>query len=378
MARKKIKVPSLNEMKKKFSGFSIAAEEDDSKLPWLPSRFLAFNHVLGGGIPYGKILELFGTESSGKSLMAYDFAYSCQYLNGVVLWIDAEQSFTNSWAEINGLDLNRVIIYRETAIEKISDWVASMSLYWRSQLVNNEPILLILDSVSALDTEININSEMSNASADMGNRAKAIYKYFRIRNEMLYSLGVTQIYINQLRTNLKAGMFENPDTTPGGAALKFYASQRIGFYGGKSITKKVGSKERKLGKVTSIRTIKNKVAPPRETIKGAPIYNNPKYHEIGFDRYYNLLDVFIDNDILIKAPSGSIKKKGEEEILCRGEEKFQSLMENNPELRRELLALAGINTLGKTKKKLAKLGENLFPIEGVVIDEDSNSEEDER
>ena len=59
MARKKIKVPSLNEMKKKFSGFSIAAEEDDSKLPWLPSRFLAFNHVLGGGIPYGKILELF-------------------------------------------------------------------------------------------------------------------------------------------------------------------------------------------------------------------------------------------------------------------------------------------------------------------------------
>ena len=232
--------------------------------------------------------------------------------------------------------------------------------------------------MAALDTEANIDSEMSSASADMGNRAKAIYKMFRIRNEQLYQLGVTQIYINQLRKNLKAGMFENPDTTPGGAALKFYASQRIGFYGGKSITKKVGSKERKLGKVTSIRTIKNKVAPPRETIKGAPIYNNPKYHEIGFDRYYNLLDVFIDNDILIKAPSGSIKKNGEEEILCRGEEKFQSLMENNPELRRELLTLAGINTLGKTKKKLAKLGENLFPIEGVVIEEDSNSEEDER
>lgn len=285
MARKKIKVPSLNEMKKKFSGFSIAAEEDDSKLPWLPSRFLAFNHVLGGGIPYGKILELFGTESSGKSLMAYDFAYSCQYLNGVVLWIDAEQSFTNSWAEINGLDLNRVIIYRETAIEKISDWVASMSLYWRSQLVNNEPILLILDSVSALDTEININSEMSNASADMGNRAKAIYKYFRIRNEMLYSLGVTQIYINQLRTNLKAGMFENPDTTPGGAALKFYASQRIGLYGGKSLTKKIKGKERKIGRVTSIRTMKNKVAPPRGTIKAAPVYNNPKYHDVGLIRY---------------------------------------------------------------------------------------------
>lgn len=146
-----------------------------------------------------------------NTLMAYDFAYCCQYLGGVVLWADAEQSFTNTWAETNGLDLSRVVVYRETAIEKISDWIASMSLYWRSQLTHNEPILLILDSVSALDTESNINSEMTDAKADMGNRAKAIYKYFRIRNEMLYSLGITQIYINQLRTNLKAGMFENPD-----------------------------------------------------------------------------------------------------------------------------------------------------------------------
>ena len=377
--KKKInKIPSIRDLQKAFPTTFMASSLDESKLPWLPSRFLAFNYVLGGGIPYGKILEIFGEESSGKSLMSYDFAYCAQYLGGIVLWVDAEQSFTNDWAKENGLDLDRVMLLKETSIERISDWIAQATLYWRSILVHNEPILLVLDSMAALDTEANIDSEMSSASADMGNRAKAIYKMFRIRNEQLYQLGVTQIYINQLRKNLKAGMFENPDTTPGGAALKFYASQRIGFYGGKSITKKVGSKERKLGKVTSIRTIKNKVAPPRETIKGAPIYNNPKYHEVGFDRYYNLLDVFIDNDILIKAPSGSIKKKGEEEILCRGEEKFQSLMENNPELRRELLALAGINTLGKTKKKLAKLGENLFPIEGVVIEEDSNSEEDER
>lgn len=375
MARKKIKVPSLNEMRKKFSGFSIASEEDDSKLPWLPSRFLAFNYILGGGIPYGKILELFGTESSGKSLMAYDFAYSCQYLNGVVLWIDAEQSFTNSWAKINGLDLSRVIIYRETAIEKISDWVASMSLYWRSQLVNNEPILLILDSVSALDTEININSEMSNASADMGNRAKAIYKYFRIRNEMLYSLGVTQIYINQLRTNLKAGMFENPDTTPGGAALKFYASQRIGLYGGKSLTKKIKGKERKIGRVTSIRTMKNKVAPPRGTIKAAPVYNNSKYHDVGFDKIYWLNEILIEEEILEKSNGGVYKYKGE--TLCRGEEKFLALLEENDELRRKLLRKAGINTIGTTKKKLESLNTNLFPVEDVQGEDEEEEEDDE-
>lgn len=375
MARKKIKIPTLNELKRKYPGFKLASETDDSKIPWLPSRFLALNYTMGGGIPFGKVCEFFGSESAGKSLIAYDFAYCCQYLGGVVLWVDAEQSFTNAWAEINGLDLNRVIVYQETGIEKISDWVASMALYWRSQLTNNEPILLVVDSISALDTEININSEMSNASADMGNRAKAIYKYFRIRNEMLYSLGITQIYINQLRSNLKAGMFENPDTTPGGKALQYYASLRIGLYGGKAITKKIKGKERKIGRVVSVRTLKNKVAPPRGTIKGAPLYNNPKYHDVGFDRLYFLNEVLIEEEIIEKSNGGVYKYKGE--TLCRGEEKFLQLLADNDDLRRKLLRRADINTLGTTKKKLEKLTENLFPVENAEDAGDYEEEEDE-
>lgn len=372
---KKVKIPSLRDMQKKFPGFTLASETDDTSAPWLPSRFHALNYVLGGGIPYGKVLELFGSESGGKTLMAYDFAYCCQYLGGVVLWADAEQSFTNTWAETNGLDLSRVVVYRETAIEKISDWVASMSLYWRSQLTHNEPILLVLDSVSALDTEANINSEMSDAKADMGNRAKAIYKYFRIRNEMLYSLGITQIYINQLRTNLKAGMFENPDTTPGGAALKFYASQRIGLYGGKTLTQKIKGKERKVGKVTSIRTMKNKVAPPRFTIKASPLYNNPKYNEVGFDKLHFLDEVLIEEEIIEKS-SGGVYKLGDQ-VIARGEEKFKKTLAENDELRRKLLRKASINTLGATKKKLEKLTTNLYPIDEAVGSEDFEEDEDE-
>lgn len=372
---KKVKIPSLRDMQKKFPGFTIASETDDTSAPWLPSRFHAMNYILGGGIPYGKVLELFGSESGGKTLMAYDFAYCCQYLGGIVLWADAEQSFTNTWAETNGLDLSRVVVYRETAIEKISDWVASMALYWRSQLIHNEPILLILDSVSALDTEANINSEMSDAKADMGNRAKAIYKYFRIRNEMLYSLGITQIYINQLRTNLKAGMFENPDVTPGGAALKFYASQRIGLYGGKTLTQKIKGKERKIGKVTSIRTMKNKVAPPRFTLKASPLYNNPKYHEVGFDKLHFLDEVLIEEEIIEKS-AGGVYKLGDQ-VIARGEEKFKKTLEENDELRRKLLRKAGINTLGATKKKLEKLTTNLYPIDEAVGSEDFEEDEDE-
>lgn len=377
--RKKIKIPTLREIQKKFPSQYIAGEVDESKRPWLPTRFLAFNKVTGGGCPFGKIIELFGEESSGKSLMAYDFAYCCQYLGGMVLWVDAEQSFTNDWATKNGLDLDKIVVFRSTSIEAISDWVANMALYWRSQLTHNEPILLVLDSVSALDTDMNLNSEMLNASADMGNRAKAIYKYFRIRNEMLYSLGITQVYINQLRKNLKAGMFENPDTTPGGKALAFYASIRIGLYGGKQITKKVKGKERKIGRVTSIRTIKNKVATPGPTLKGSPLYNNAKYVDsIGFDRLHFLDEILIEDEIIEKTKSGTYSYKGK--TLCRGAEKFAELLREDDDLRRKLIRKAGINTLGATKKLLESITENLYPIDGINSDEyddDDTSEDDE-
>ena len=374
--RKKIKIPTLREIQKKFPSQYIAGEVDESKRPWLPTRFLAFNKVTGGGCPFGKIIELFGEESSGKSLMAYDFAYCCQYLGGMVLWVDAEQSFTNDWAKKNGLDLDKIIVFRSTSIEAISDWVANMALYWRSQLTHNEPILLVLDSVSALDTDINLNSEMLNASADMGNRAKAIYKYFRIRNEMLYSLGITQVYINQLRKNLKAGMFENPDTTPGGKALAFYASIRIGLYGGKQITKKIKGKERKIGRVTSIRTIKNKVATPGPTLKGSPLYNNAKYVDsIGFDRLHFLDEILIEEEIIEKTKSGTYSYRGK--TLCRGAEKFADLLREDDDLRRKLIRKAGINTLGATKKLLESLNENLYPIDGINSDEYEYDEQDE-
>ena len=374
--RKKIKIPTLREIQKKFPSQYIAGEVDESKRPWLPTRFLAFNKVTGGGCPFGKIIELFGEESSGKSLMAYDFAYCCQYLGGMVLWVDAEQSFTNDWATKNGLDLDKIVIFRSTSIEAISDWVANMALYWRSQLTHNEPILLVLDSVSALDTDINLNSEMLNASADRGTRAKAIYKYFRIRNEMLYSLGITQVYINQLRKNLKAGMFENPDTTPGGKALAFYASIRIGLYGGKQITKKVKGKERKIGRVTSIRTIKNKVATPGPTLKGSPLYNNAKYVDsIGFDRLHFLDEILLEEEIIEKTKSGTYSYKGK--TLCRGAEKFAELLREDDDLRRKLIRKAGINTLGATKKLLESLQENLYPVDGINSDEYEYDEPEE-
>lgn len=371
-----IKVPTKNEILKKYGEIvKLASETKESGL-WLPSTFFALNYTFGGGIPFGKILEVAGEESSGKSLIAYNFAYTTQQLGGHVIWVDAESSWMNSWAIENGVDPEKVTVVNDTRIEYVSDVVADLAIYTRSQLTHNEPILLVIDSVAAMDCADNIDSKMVEGKAEMGGRAKALYKYFRIRSELFYRLGVTQIYINQLRTALNVGFGKDNTTTTGGVALKFYASIRAAFYSGRSITVKQKGKERKAGKLVTIRLIKNKVAPPRPTISKCPVYFNPKFHEVGFDRCFGLEDVLVENNIIEKSSGGIYKYKGK--TLARGEEKFQKLLEEDDELRRKLLRRANINTIGTTKKRLGEIDFNYFPVdENIEYESFNGSEEDE-
>lgn len=370
-----LKVPTKNELLKKYGSMVKLASETTETGLWLPSTFFALNYQWGGGIPFGKIAEIAGEESSGKSLIAYNFAYSCQQLGGHVIWVDAEQSWMNSWAEANGVDPDKVTVINDTRIEYISDAVADLAIYIRSQLVHNEPILLVVDSIAAMDCTDNIDAKMTEAKAEMGGRAKALYKYFRIRNELFYRLGVTQIYINQLRTALNVGFGKDNTTTTGGAALKFWASIRAAFYAGRAITVKQKGKERKAGKLVTLRLIKNKVAPPRPTISKCPVYFNPKFHEVGFDRLYALEDVLVENDIIEKNGGGTYSYRGKK--LCRGEEKFQQLLEEDDDLRRKLLRKADINTIGTTRKKLEEAPTNYFPVDGVEYESYNDSEDDD-
>lgn len=376
MGKKKtgLKIPTKNELLKKYGNMiQLASETKESGL-WLPSTFFALNYTMGGGIPYGKILEIAGESSSGKSLIAYNFAYACQQLGGKVIWVDAEQAWMNSWAEANGVDPSQVTVVNDTRIEYISDAVADLVMYLRSQLTHNEPILLVVDSIAAMDCADNIDSRMVEARAEMGGRAKALYKFFRIRAELFAKLGVTQIYINQLRTALNVGFGKDNTTTTGGAALKFYASIRLAFYAGKTLTVKVKGKERKAGKLVTIRIIKNKVAPPRPTISKCPVYFNPKFHEVGFDRYFGLDDVFVENDIIEKT-AGGYKLNGKS--IARGEDSFHQKMEEDNSLRRKLLKLAEINTIATTKKKLESLQENFYPVDEDMDYERQNDFEEE-
>ena len=354
-----------NELSKKYHSSGLASEilVTTEETLWLPSRFIALNDRIGGGIPYGRVMELFGEESSGKSLLALDFAYCAQRLGGVVCYLDAEQAFSAHWAEQNGLRLDQLEMYSETAVEKISDWWRDMAIFYREKLVNNEPILFIIDSMAALDCESNIDSDNIDAKAEMGNRAKAIYKMFRTRNQMMAELGITTICINQLRKKVGASQFEDPDTTPGGKALAFYASIRLGLYRGRQLKEKIRGVDRRVGNLTSIRTIKNKVAPAGDTISKARVYFNPQAGKpMGFYRYEALADTLISLGIITRKKGSSYYKCGDE-VIANGEDNFMEKIETDSELRQRLIEQSGINTISKTKKQLKKLTENFYPVD---------------
>lgn len=371
MANKKkssLKLKKESALMKKYAGSGKASSilVSPEEMLWIPSRFLALNNLLGGGAPYGKIIEIFGEESSGKSLIAQDFAYCTQRLGGVVMWADAEYAFTRQWAELNGIDLDSVQLYKEKGIELISDWSMEMGLYLRSQYIKNQPILMVIDSLAATDCIENMHSTHLDAKAEMGNRAKAIDKMLRNRNDIWEELGITVIVVNQLRSKIGASKFEDPDTTPGGKATRFYASIRLGMYGGKQVKEKINGKEDVVGRLTSIRVKKNKVAPPKPTIKQAPVCFNPKSkNDIGFDKYHDLVPT-LESLGVIKRKKGSSSYHYKDKMLARGEESLKKKLEAEDSLRAKLIRKSGINTIKTLKRKLDRLETNLFPIDSVM------------
>lgn len=372
MAKSKKKAKTLQGICKKYPGVSIAADlySEVTSAPWIPSRSLVLNWMCGGGIPYGKVMEIFGQESSGKSLVALDFLVMTQKLGGFGMWVDAEQSFSKDWWVANGVDLKRVVIYNETAVEKISDWIYDMALVLRGQLTHNEPILLVVDSIAALDTVDRLNMDQTDAKAEMGTRAKAIGDMLRKRNKQLASLGISCIFINQLRKKLGTSMFEDPETTVGGEAMKFFAHLRLAFYRKKQIKAKVNKKETWVGNYVSLRMKKNKVAAPKPTME-SEVYFLKEYGQLGLSRYAGLVDVLEREGVIKREKGSSIYYDSDDNKIARGEENLIKLLETNKELRQNLVNAAGINTYSNTRKVLAKLNEsgiNLYPV---------NLEEDE-
>lgn len=375
---------SLSNLRKKYksAGYSNALEfyDDMGDRLRIPSRCVWLNDQLGGGLCYGTFTEIAGYESSGKSLLAKDFAYVTQQLGGVVLWADCERCFDFVWAKKNGLTLDRIELLKTEAIEVISDWFKDSIKHWRSMLTNNEPILFVCDSIAALETLENLEADEIKGKAEMGNRAKGIYRFYRRRNNILEKYGVVGIMINQVRKKVGATMFEAAETMPGGDSTRFYSSNRImvtrskqikGYLDEKGKWQDSKEKGKKIGQNVKVDVYKNKTSPPKPAVMTEVYFQDKKYEYVGFNRYSNVEELLLEAGVITK--KGSRYYYGEE-MLCNGEANFNPLMHSKPRLRKKLLDALDLNTISKTRARIGAIGKNLYPIKSKKSNEDGDDE----
>lgn len=368
MAKKrvnKIRVLSPEQLAKKYPSSGVASEISVStdKLLRLPTRSLAINHQLNGGPPYGKIIEVFGEESTGKSLLAMDLIYCAQALGGEGIWADAENSFNSTWFQKNGVDLDKLhLMTEQSGMELISDWIGDTIVSVRSRLKKNEPIVVVLDSLAVVRCISEIGESQLDSSAKFGNRAKAISDFLGNRNESFAQLGIIVVLINQLRRKIGATKFEDPDKTVGGDATKFYAAQRLGIAKGKQIKRMINGVEKKVGQITYVRTKKDKTGPPRSSTQTEVYFIGSKLNPVGFSRYAGLPEILVETKVITRKKGSSRYYLGDK-MIANGEEAFLRLLNEDEKLRRQLIAKSPINTISKTKAKLEKITENLYPVQ---------------
>jgi len=366
-----IKLMSDKDLQKKYGSASVVAKDitiENKRALRIPSRVIWLNAQTGGGLVYGKVHEIFGYESTGKSLIAKDFGYVTQSLGGVVLWDDAEQAFDYAWAVKNGLDLDKLYVYDGNDIEGVSDWARDMSLYHRSKLVNNEPILLVIDSLAALETLEEIDGDQKNVKGSYGmGKAKKINEFYRKRIGFFKKYGITVIIVNQIRKKINATMYENAEITPGGDATKFFASMRIALAAStmlkgsivKGVFKEDKMKGMKVGRRIFLDVIKNKTYPLMPRVKTTVYFRDMVVDYVGYDRYNGLPEIFVRLKI-VKKKGSRYYRKGT--LICNGEDKFIRLLHDDDKLRKLLVSKANINTISKTRKLLETMDENLYPM----------------
>lgn len=360
----KIRILSDKQLTNKYPGSGKASNIAISEAHTLrlPCRNIPLNYQLNGGIPYGNILELFGEESTGKSLLAMDFSHCTQELGGEVIWADAENSFNLSWFNKNGINLDKLhLMTKQSAMEIISDWILDTMISVRARLKNNEPILVVLDSLAAIRCLDEIGESQLDAKAKFGNRAKAISDFLGNRNTLFANLGVCVILINQLRRKIGASQFEDPDKTVGGDATKFYASQRLGLVRGKQIKQKRKGIEIKVGQNIYCRTKKDKTGPPRSTTPTQVYFIGGKRNPVGFSKYFGLPELLVQLGI-IERKKGASRYYYKDKMLSNGEENLMDLLSTDHGLRKELIYKSRINTISQTRSKIQSINKNLFPL----------------
>ncbi len=283
-------------------------------MEFIPSGSLGLDLALGiGGFPKGRIVEIYGPESSGKTTLAIHAIAECQKMGGIAAIIDAEHAFDKFYAEALGVDTENLLISQPDNGEQ--------GLEIADNLIRSGAIdLIVIDSVAALTPRSEIEGEMGDSN--VGVQARLMSKALRKLTGTISKTGCCCIFINQLREKIGV-MFGNPETTTGGNALKFYASIRIDIR--RSTQLKDG--ENVIGNHTKVKVVKNKVAPPFRTAEFDIIYGQ------GISRVGELIDMGVDLAIVKKA--GSWFSYGETK-LGQGRDAVKQLLDDNPELMEEI------------------------------------------
>lgn len=291
-------------------GDSVIEEVDT-----ISSGSLGLDLALGvGGYPRGRVIEIFGPESSGKTTLTLHAMAEAQKKGGIAAFIDAEHAFDRFYAEKLGVDIDNLIIsqpdHGEQALEIADNLIRSGAID-----------IVVVDSVAALTPKSEIEGEMGDSK--MGLHARLMSQALRKLTASISKTNCTVIFINQLREKIGV-MFGNPETTTGGNALKFYASVRLDI---RRSTQIKGSDGEVKGNKTRVKVVKNKVAPPFKMVEFDIMYGE------GVSKVGEILDIGVNYEIIKK--SGSWFSYGDSK-LGQGRDAVKTLLQDNPELLEEL------------------------------------------
>ena len=307
---------AIEKIEKDFGKGSIMKLGDKTtvNVDAIPTGALSLDVALGiGGIPRGRIIEIYGPESSGKTTLAQHIVAECQKRGGIAAFVDAEHALDPEYARNLGVQVDDLLISQPDTGEQALDITEELV---RSGAVD----IVVVDSVAALVPKAEIEGSMEDQQ--MGLQARLMSKALRKLTGIIGKTNTTVIFINQLRMKIGV-MYGNPETTTGGNALKYYASVRMEI---KKIETLKGD-DGEIGNHVRVRVLKNKVAPPFRTAEFDIIFGK------GISKVGNILDVAVNLDIVKKAGAWFSYN---EEKLGQGREKAKEFLEQNPEILAEI------------------------------------------
>jgi len=347
-ARKKALEAAMSQIEKQFGKGSVMrlGDQQTTDIEVVPTGAISLDIALGvGGLPRGRIIEIYGPESSGKTTVALHCVAEAQKMGGTCAFIDAEHALDPNYASIIGVDVDNLLLSQPDTGEQALDITETLV---RSGCID----VIVIDSVAALVPRAEIEGEMGDSH--VGLQARLMSQGLRKLTGIIAKSGTVCIFINQLREKIGV-MFGNPETTTGGRALKFYSSVRLDVR--KTETLKNGTEV--IGNHVRVKVVKNKVAPPFKEAEFDILYGQ------GISREGSIIDLAVENNIIDKSGAW-FAYKGQK--IGQGKENARQYLIDNPDICGEIEELI---------RDSYKPADGSTYVDDVDIDDDDQGESDD-